>query len=110
MWSKLQKHHSAVANRRIETMLDAARAADFVAHTGDMRLDYAKTNIDADGRAFVRSVVPIACGASHTAWQIGISEVQRQAIYKDPQWQAGRGRLAQADLGCQSVKRQAPLY
>jgi len=39
-----------------------------------------------DGSPFVRSVVPIACGASHTAWQIGISEVQRQAIYADPNW------------------------
>jgi homoserine O-acetyltransferase len=35
---------------------------------------------------YVRSVVPIACGARHTAWQIAISEVQRQAIYKDPSW------------------------
>jgi homoserine O-acetyltransferase/O-succinyltransferase len=32
-------------------------------------------------------VVPIACGASHTAWQIAISEVQRQAIYADPHWE-----------------------
>jgi homoserine O-acetyltransferase/O-succinyltransferase len=38
------------------------------------------------GSPFVRSVVPIACGAAHTAWQIGISEVQRQAIYADPHW------------------------
>ena len=38
------------------------------------------------GSPFVRSIVPIACGAAHTAWQIAISEVQRQAIYADPQW------------------------
>lgn len=38
------------------------------------------------GSPFVRSVVPIACGAAHTAWQIAISEVQRQAIYADPKW------------------------
>lgn len=38
------------------------------------------------GSPFVRSVVPIACGAYHTAWQIAISEVQRQAIYADPKW------------------------
>jgi homoserine O-acetyltransferase/O-succinyltransferase len=31
--------------------------------------------------------VPIACGAAHTAWQIAISEVQRQAIYSDPNWE-----------------------
>jgi homoserine O-acetyltransferase len=35
---------------------------------------------------FVKSAVAIACGAAHTAWQIGISEVQRQAIYADPNW------------------------
>ena len=28
----------------------------------------------------------IACGAAHTAWQIAISEVQRQAFYVDPKW------------------------
>lgn len=38
---------------------------------------------------YLRSVIPIACGAQHTAWQIGISEVQRQCIYKDPAWQSG---------------------
>jgi homoserine O-acetyltransferase/O-succinyltransferase len=38
---------------------------------------------------YVRSVIPIACGAQHTAWQIGISEVQRQCIYKDDQWRNG---------------------
>lgn len=39
---------------------------------------------------FVKSVIPIACGAAHTAWQIAISEVQRQSIYADPMWQIGR--------------------
>jgi len=34
------------------------------------------------GGTFVRSCIPIACGTEHTAWQIGISEVQRQCIYK----------------------------
>ncbi|KAL7581675.1 hypothetical protein ACA910_022222 [Epithemia clementina (nom. ined.)] len=42
--------------------------------------------VDAQGHPFVRSVIPIACGSRHTAWQIAISETQRQAIYKDPQW------------------------
>jgi len=41
---------------------------------------------DSGGKPYVRSVVPIACGAAHTAWQIAISEVQRQSIYKDPNW------------------------
>lgn len=42
---------------------------------------------DSEGNPFVRSVIPIACGAQHTAWQIAISEVQRQAIQKDPYWE-----------------------
>ena len=29
------------------------------------------------------------CGAAHTAWQIAISECQRQAIYADPKWNNG---------------------
>ena len=50
MWEALRKHHTAVKNRRFETLVDADRAAAFVAQTGDMRLDYAKTNIDETGR------------------------------------------------------------
>ena len=37
-----------------------------------------------------RSCIPIACGVKHTAWQIGISEVQRQCIYKDSKWKGGK--------------------
>ncbi|GMI47251.1 hypothetical protein TrCOL_g10540 [Triparma columacea] len=40
-------------------------------------------------KPYVRSCIPIACGTRHTAWQIGISEVQRQCIYKDPKWLNG---------------------
>ena len=38
---------------------------------------------------FVRTVVPIAVGGQHSAWCIGWSEAQRQAIYADPRWQDG---------------------
>jgi homoserine O-acetyltransferase len=41
------------------------------------------------GGDFVKTIAPIACGAAHTAWQIGISEAQRQAIYADPKWLGG---------------------
>ncbi|RLN51094.1 hypothetical protein BBJ29_007018 [Phytophthora kernoviae] len=41
------------------------------------------------GPDFVRSFVSIACGAQHTAWQIGISDVQREAIYMDPKFKNG---------------------
>ncbi|MCO4848573.1 MAG: glucose-6-phosphate isomerase [Yoonia sp.] len=53
MWNTLKAHRAAVVDRRFETMLDTARAADFSAMAGDIRLDYAKTNIDASGRGLL---------------------------------------------------------
>ncbi|KAE9039884.1 hypothetical protein PR003_g7855 [Phytophthora rubi] len=41
------------------------------------------------GQDYVKSFVAIACGAQHSAWQIGISELQRQAIYMDPNFRGG---------------------
>ena len=41
------------------------------------------------GAGFVKAMVAIGCGAQHTAWQIAISEAQRQAIYADPNWNGG---------------------
>jgi homoserine O-acetyltransferase/O-succinyltransferase len=35
---------------------------------------------------YIKSIIPIACNAQHSAWQIAISEIQRQMIYNDPQW------------------------
>ena len=37
----------------------------------------------------VQRAVVIACGATQSAWQVAISEAQRQAIYHDPQWNGG---------------------
>lgn len=37
----------------------------------------------------VRAAVVVAVGAAHTAWQIGLSEAQRQAIYADAKWRGG---------------------
>lgn len=58
------------------------QAVEFAVQAGSRGADFTT----AEGHPFVRSFIPIACGAQHTAWQIAISEVQRQAIYKDPQW------------------------
>jgi homoserine O-acetyltransferase len=41
------------------------------------------------GAPFVRSLVPIAVGGRHTAWQIGWGAAQRQAIFADPKWRDG---------------------
>ncbi len=43
----------------------------------------------------VRAIAPIGVSGRHSAWCIGISEAQRQAIYADPHWQQGRYALAQ---------------
>jgi len=55
---------------------------------------------------FVRSIIAIACGAQHTAWQIAISEVQRQAIYADAKWNNGKLNLDDPPLKGLSVARQ----
>ncbi|KAL3765242.1 hypothetical protein ACHAW5_010861 [Stephanodiscus triporus] len=58
---------------------------------------------------YVRSAVPIACGAAHTAWQIGISETQRQAIYADPRWRGGRFDPSDPPDAGLSVARQVAM-
>lgn len=60
MWDKLRAHHATVADRRFETLVDDARAAEFSAQTGDMVLDYAKTNIDDAGRALLIDLLDTA--------------------------------------------------
>jgi homoserine O-acetyltransferase len=55
---------------------------------------------------WVQSVVPMACGAAHTAWQIAISEVQRQAIYADPKWNGGEPSMDDPPLAGLAVARQ----
>ncbi|HSD28431.1 MAG TPA: homoserine O-acetyltransferase, partial [Vicinamibacteria bacterium] len=40
--------------------------------------------------ARVDAIAPIAVSARHSAWCIGLSEAQRQAIYADPRWRDGR--------------------
>ncbi|MDF1610635.1 homoserine O-acetyltransferase MetX [Stygiobacter electus] len=37
----------------------------------------------------VESIIPIACGAKHSAWAIGLNEIQRKAIMDDPHWNNG---------------------
>jgi homoserine O-acetyltransferase len=37
----------------------------------------------------VEAIAPIAVSARHSAWCIGLSEAQRQAIYADPRWREG---------------------
>lgn len=52
MFDTLKTRHQMVQSRQISDLFadDPNRADDFSAETGDMRLDYAKTNIDAETR------------------------------------------------------------
>jgi homoserine O-acetyltransferase len=58
---------------------------------------------------FVRRVVSIACGATQSAFQIGISESQRQAIYRDSLWNDGFYSLSQTPAEGLSVARQQAM-
>ena len=37
----------------------------------------------------IGGMIAMVCGGFHTAWQIGVSETQRQAIYADTKWNEG---------------------
>lgn len=41
------------------------------------------------GKNFVKSIIPLSCGAQQSAWQIGINHLQRSAIYLDPNYRNG---------------------
>ncbi len=41
------------------------------------------------GKEYVRSIVPIATSARHSAWGISWGEAQRQSIYSDPKYEDG---------------------
>lgn len=50
----------------------------------------------------VGAIAPLAIGARHSAWAIGLNEVARRAITADPAWNGGRypaGQQPEAGLG-----------
>ena len=61
------------------------------------------------GGDFVKKSVIIGCGAAHTAWQIAISETQRQAIYADPNWNNGNVDMNNPPVKGLSVARQIAM-
>eukprot|EP00941_MAST-03F_sp_MAST-3F-sp1_P005732 g5732.t1 len=61
------------------------------------------------GSDFVKAGIPMACGAHHHAWQIAISEAQRQAIYADPLWENGQYDLENPPHSGLSVARQIAM-
>ncbi len=52
-------------------------------------LEWAAIGGTDNGNNYVKAAVVIGCGAKHTAWQIAISETQRQCIYMDEKWNIG---------------------
>jgi homoserine dehydrogenase/pimeloyl-ACP methyl ester carboxylesterase len=64
------------------------------------------------------ALVFIASTARHSAWSIGISEAQRQAIFADPRWRGGRydpdapptAGLAAARMMAMLTYRSAPSF
>lgn len=73
---------------------------------GGMQVVEYAAQAGAGAAPFVRSVIPIACGTEHSAWQIAVSEAQRQAIYADPKWRGGRPTLKDPANGGLRVARQ----
>ena len=73
MFDALKSRQAGVQSRRISDLFadDPARASDFSAETGDMRLDYSKTNIDAD----TRTALIALCDARNVA-------ERREAMFK----------------------------
>lgn len=83
LFDDLKAHFETVRDRRFETMVDAARASGFAVQTGDLRLDYAKTNIDATGRAALIDLLDrVDFAARRTAMFTGqpINETEGRAV------------------------------
>ena len=83
MWDKLRTHFKSIQDRRFETLMTSDRAADFSASVGDMRMDFAKTNIDADGRALLIELLNTAgVAAKRDAMFAGaeINETEGRAV------------------------------
>lgn len=82
------------------------QAVEYAAQAGKIDSPFAVDDLHGRAAPFVRSVIPIACGAAHTAWQIAMSEVQRQAIYMDPKWNDGSPSMDDPPRSGLSVARQ----
>jgi homoserine O-acetyltransferase/O-succinyltransferase len=57
----------------------------------------------------VEAIVPIAVGSSHSAWCIGWSEAQRQAIFADAAWMEGRYDAENPPRGGLAAARMAAM-
>ena len=78
------------AQKRLVDRLGVTRLAAVVGGSmgGMQALEWAAMYPESVG-----SIVPIAIGARHSAWAIGLNEVARRAITADPAWRGGWYRL-----------------
>lgn len=58
---------------------------------------------------FVRGIVPLGVGGRHSAWCIGWSEAQRQAIFADPAWQGGRYPAGEGPVAGLAIARMMAM-
>ncbi len=83
-WAALAGHHQAVKDRRIlDLFADANRAGAFTAIADGMRLDWSKTNIDADGRKLLVALAAASGVEAKRAAMFGgakINETEGRAV------------------------------
>lgn len=83
-WAALAGHHQAVKDRRIlDLFADAHRAGAFTAIADGMRLDWSKTNIDADGRKLLVALAAASGVEAKRAAMFGgakINETEGRAV------------------------------
>ncbi|MEI6096906.1 MAG: glucose-6-phosphate isomerase [Alphaproteobacteria bacterium] len=83
-WQSLRNHHAAVKSRPILTLFDnKQRAAEFTVQAGEMRLDYSKTNIDAEGLSHLLALAEICGVAAKRAAMFGgdrINDTEGRAV------------------------------
>lgn len=83
-WAALAAHHQAVKDRRIlDLFADAHRAGAFTAIADGMRLDWSKTNIDADGRKLLVALAAASGVDAKRAAMFGgakINETEGRAV------------------------------
>ena len=83
MWKDLRAQFDATKDRRFETLVNEERATAFAAQSGDLRLDYAKTNIDEKTRILLIGLLEkAAVSAKRDAMFTGaaINETEGRAV------------------------------
>lgn len=76
---------------------------------GMVALEMAVCSREVPHRPIIRSCVTLSSSGRHQPWQIGISEVQRAAIYADPKWKNGMYHQQEPPMDGVSVARMMAM-